>query len=140
MACRDNCKLCNRLIISTAVAFTDGNLVITIPSGSYGNLEKFCIVIAQRIPDTTTINAPVVIQAGSGPVLFPVMRPNCAPLTASGVRTRTKYAMRVHTWSDTGTFRLLKDVCCVPTENLPALNGEGTPVTQSTKRGGIVNA
>ena len=140
MSCKNICSVCSKLIISTAVAFSDGNLVITIPSGSYGNLEKFCIVVAQNIPDTTTINAPVMIQVGSGPVLFSVMRPNCTPLTASGARTRTKYAMRVHTWSDTATFRLLSDVCCVPTNNLRAINGEGTPVTQSTKRGGNINA
>lgn len=143
MACKTSCKLCNRLIISTAVAFTDGNLVITIPSGSYNDGEKYCIVVAQSIPDTTTINAPVVIQIGSGLVLYPVTKRNCAPLTASGVRTRTRYSMRVHTSVDTATFRLLGDVCCVPTNNLRAINGDGTPVTQSalsTKKGGSINA
>ena len=130
MACKNICKLCNRLIISTAVAFTDGNLVVTIPTGSYNDGEKYCIVIAQSIPDTVTINAPVVIQIGTGPVIYPVTRRNCTQLTASGVRTRTKYAMRVHTTVDTGTFRLLGDPCCVPTNNLRALNGDGTPVTQ----------
>lgn len=140
MACRTSCKLCNRLIISTAVAFTDGNLVITIPAGSYNDLEKYCIVIAQKIPDTTTINAPVVIQVGSGPVLYPVTKRNCTQLTASGVRTRTRYSMRVHTSVDTGTFRLLGDVCCVPTDNLRAINGDGTLVTQSTRKGAKVDA
>ena len=140
MACRTSCKLCNRLIISTAVAFTDGNLVITIPAGSYNDREKYCVVIAQRIPDTTTINAPVVIQIGTGPVLYPVTKRNCTQLTASGVRTRTRYSMRVHTSVDTGTFRLLGDVCCVPTDNLRAINGDGTLVTQSTRKGAKVDA
>ena len=143
MACKTSCKLCNRLIISTAVAFADGNLVITIPAGSYNDGEKYCIVVAQKIPDATTINAPVVIQIGSGPVLYPVTKRNCTQLTASGVRTRTRYSMRVHTSVDTGTFRLLGDVCCVPIDNLRAINGDGTPVTQSVspaKKGGKVNA
>lgn len=135
MSCKNVCKLCNRLIISTATAFTDNNLVITIPAGSYNDGERYCIVIAQKIPDTTTINAPVVMQVGSGPVLYPVTKRNCTQLTASGVRTRTKYAMRVHTSVDTGTFRLLGDVCCVPTDNLRAINGDGTPVTQSVQTG-----
>lgn len=138
--CKNVCKLCNRLIISTATDFTDGNLVIRIPSGSYNDKEKYCIVIAQKIPDTTTINAPVVIQIGGAPVLYPVTKRNCAQLTASGVRTRTRYSMRVHTSVDTGTFRLLGDVCCVPTDNLRAINGEGTLVTKLSKRGGAVNA
>lgn len=140
MACKNICKLCNRLVISTAVAFTDGNLVVTIPAGSYNDGEKYCIVIAQTIPDTVTINAPVVIQIGTGPVLYQVTRRNCTPLTACGVRNRTKYAMRVHTTADTGTFRLLGDPCCVPTNNLRAINGDGTLVTQkaaATRKGAV---
>ena len=140
MSCKNVCKLCNRLVISTATAFTNGILVITIPAGSYNDGERYCIVIAQKIPDTTTINAPVVIQIGSGPVLYPVTKRNCTQLTASGVRTRTRYSMRVHTSVDTGTFRLLGDVCCVPTDNLRAINGDGTLVTQSTRKGAKVDA
>jgi hypothetical protein len=118
------------------VTFTGGNLVVTIPAGSYNNGEKYCIVVAQSIPDTTTINAPVVIQIGTGATLYPVSKKNCAQLTASGLRTRTKYAMRVHTSVDTATFRLLGDVCCVPTNNLRAVNGDGTQVTTQTVKGG----
>ena len=66
MACKNVCKLCDKLVISTAVAFTNGNLVITIPACSYNNNEKYCIVIAQSIPTTTTIAAPVYIQIGTG--------------------------------------------------------------------------
>lgn len=140
MGCKNICKLCNRLIISQAVAFTDGQLIITLPSGSYENKEKYCIVVAQSIPATTTINAPVVIQIGTGSVLYPVTKPNCTQLTASGIRTRTKYAMRVYTTSDSGTFRMLENVCCVPTDNLRAINGDGTLVTtsaKSTKKGAV---
>lgn len=129
MACNNSCRLCDRLIISTAVAFTGGNLVVTIPAGSYADGCKYCIVIAQSIPDTTTINAPVVIQIGTGPVLYPVTKRNCAPLTACGVRTRTKYSMVVHTTADSGTFRLIGNSSCAPNNNLRALNGDGTPVT-----------
>ena len=56
MACQTVCKLCNRLIISTAVTYTAPNLIITIPAGSYNDGEKYCIVVAQSIPTTTTIN------------------------------------------------------------------------------------
>ena len=61
MACKNVCKLCDRLIISQAITFTGGNLVVNLPDGSYNNNEKYCIVLAQAIPETTTINAPVVI-------------------------------------------------------------------------------
>ena len=49
MSCKNVCKLCDHLVISQAVAFTGGNLVITLPAGSYNNGEKYCIVIAQSL-------------------------------------------------------------------------------------------
>lgn len=66
MACKPVCKLCDRLVISQAVTFTGGNLVINLPAGSYNNREKYCIVVAQAIPAAATINAPVVITIGTG--------------------------------------------------------------------------
>ena len=136
MACKNMCRMCNKLIISTAVAFTGGNLVITIPEGSYRNNCKYCIVVAQKIPDTVTINAPVVIQIGSGPVLYPVTKRNCAPLTACSVRTRTRYATVVHTSADTGTFRLLGNVHCAPCNNLESINEDGTAEPAAVERKG----
>lgn len=56
MSCKPVCKLCDNLVISQAVAFTGGNLEINLPAGSYKNGEKYCIVVAQTIPTTTTIN------------------------------------------------------------------------------------
>lgn len=66
MACKPVCKLCDHLIISQAVTFAGGNLIINLPAGAYNNGEKYCIVVAQAIPATTTINAPVVIAIGAG--------------------------------------------------------------------------
>lgn len=37
MSCKNVCKLCNHLVISQSVAFTGGNLVVTLPAGSYSN-------------------------------------------------------------------------------------------------------
>lgn len=130
MNCRNICRICDRLIISTAVTFTSGTgLVITIPAGSYSDGCRYCIVVAQAIPTETTISAPVFIQIGTGgPVLYPVTKNNCAPLTACGIKTRTKYPMVVRTTADSGVFRLCGKVCC-PSERLTAINGDGTPVT-----------
>ena len=68
MACKNVCRLCNNLIISADVTFTAPNLIINIPAGSYGDCQKYCIVIAQTIPDATTITAPVFITIGDGTV------------------------------------------------------------------------
>lgn len=126
--CKNICRLCDKLIISTSTTFTAGTgLIITIPTGSYSNNCKYCIVVAQSIPATTTINAPVFIRIGAGPVLYPVTRCDCVQLTACGIKTRTKYSMVVHTTADSGTFRLLGNVCC-QTNTLRAINGDGALV------------
>lgn len=128
MACKTVCKLCDKLIISTAVTFTSDNLVITIPAGAYENGKKYCIVIAQSIPSTTTINAPVYIQIGTGTALYPLQKCNCSQATACSVRTRTKYSTRVATTPTGGSFRLLGELCCAPNNNLLSINGTA-PVT-----------
>ena len=123
MACQNVCRLCPRLAISTAVEFTDGNLVITLPAASYNNGEKVCIVIAQTIPAETTINAPVVIQIGDGTEQYPLTTRCCAQVSACGVRTRTRYATRVITSATGATFRMLGNPACTPNYNLASING-----------------
>lgn len=132
MACKPVCALCRRFIISTAVAFTGGNLVITIPAGGYQNNTKYCIVIGQAIPDTTTINAPVVIQVGTGDQLYPLVKRNCRPVTACGVRTRTRYSVCVETTATSGIFRMLGEPCCSPTNNLTSIDGTAPAAAPAT--------
>ena len=124
MVCNNVCKLCDNLIISTAVAFTAGTgLVITIPEGSYQDGCKYCIVVAQTIPDATTITAPVFIQIGTGTELYPLNKCDCTQATACSIRTRTKYSTRVETSATTGVFKLLGKVACSPNNNLVAIDG-----------------
>ena len=118
-----NCRLCDRLIISQAVTFTAPNLIINLPAGSYQNCERYCIVVAQAIPEATTINAPVFISIGDGAELYPLNRCNGVQATASGIRTRTRYATRVSTTATGGAFRLLGKICCYPTDNLTSIDG-----------------
>ena len=132
MACRNVCRLCDHLAISTAVAFTDGNLVITLPADSYRNGEKVCIVIAQTIPEETTINAPVVIQIGDGTEQYPLATRCCAQVSACGVRTRTRYATRVITSATGATFRLLGNPSCTPNYNLQSINGTAPAAPTTT--------
>lgn len=123
MACRNVCRLCDRLIISQAVSFTGGNLVVNLPAGSYQNGQKYCIVVAQAIPDATTINAPVYITIGAGAALYPLTKCNCAQVTACGIRTRTKYSTIVSTTATGGAFKLLGRPACAPNNQLAAVDG-----------------
>lgn len=119
--CQNICKICKNLIISTSVDFdpTTNSLDITIPDNGYRNCEKVCIVIAQTIPSSTTINALVNIVVGG--VRFPLQRINCTQVNACAIRTRTKYSTKVYTSATSGTFRLLGDVNCYPQNNLASL-------------------
>ena len=128
--CTNVCRLCNNLVISTAVAFdaAANTLTITIPERVYANCEKVCIVVAQTIPTTTTIGALVNIAVGTN--TFPLLKCNCAQATACEIRTRTRYATRVVTNTVSGAFKLLGKVYSCSPEVLDVLptaatGGEG---------------
>ena len=121
--CSNVCKLCDRLIISQAVTFAAGTLTINIPAGSYTNGCKYCIVIAQTIPAATTITAPVVITIGDGTEEYPLTNRCCAQVTASALRTRTRYSTVVSTDVTGGVFKMLGRGCCSPDNSLAAIDG-----------------
>lgn len=131
MACKPVCSLCKRLIISQSVTFTGGNLIINIPAGNYNDREKYCIVIAQAIPNTATINAPVVITIGTGTQQYPLTNRCCAQVTACAIRTRTRYSTVVSTSGTGGTFRLIGNACPCQTNRLVSINGTA-PVAPAT--------
>ena len=78
MGCKNIKKLCERLVLSQSVTFVDGSLIINIPEGAYNNNEKYCIVIAQDIPETTTIGANVVVTIGADTTQYPLLNCNCS--------------------------------------------------------------
>lgn len=133
--CKNSCRLCRRLIISQSVTFAGGNLVVNLPAGSYEDDCKYCVVIAQAIPATATINAPVVFTIGTGTQQYPVTRCDCSPATACNIHTRTRYAVRVETSATSGVFRLLGRSCCGCDNNLRAING--TAPTTTTGGGAV---
>lgn len=132
MACKNVCKLCDKLILSQEITFTDGNLVINLPAGNYNNNCKYCIVLVQSIPTDTTIGANVVFTIGTGTVQYPLVSKTCRQITACGVRTRTKYSTCVETTPTGGTFRLLGNPACAPNNNLTAINGDA-PAAPATE-------
>ena len=123
MSCKSICKLCDRLIISQAVTFADGTLMVNLPAGSYGDGRKYCIVVAQTIPAATTITAPVVITIGDGTEEYPLTDRCCAPVLACGLRTRTRYATIVSTSATGGVFKMIGRACCAPSNSLAAIDG-----------------
>lgn len=124
MACKNVCRLCDRLIISNAVNVTaDGTVVVDLPAGAYNNGEKYCIIIAQNIPATATIGSEVTVSIGGTDIQYPLVTRCCRPVTACGIRTRTRYAVIVETTATGGTFRMLGNPCPCPTNNLASIDG-----------------
>lgn len=120
---RCNKRLCDRLVISSAVTFADGTLTINLPEGTYGNRERYCIVVAQTIPAATTITAPVVITIGDDTTTtYPLTNCDCTAVYACSINTRTRYSVRVFTDIASGTFKLMGRVPCSRcVENLASL-------------------
>lgn len=137
MSCRNNCKLCRNLVISNSVTFTGGNLIINIPAGSYRDCERICIVVAQTIPATATINAPVFVTIGTGTQLYPLNRCDCSQAVACDIHTRTRYATRVVTTPTGGSFRLLGKTCCCSDNDLRAINGTAPVTTTALAERGV---
>ncbi len=113
MSCVNECRLCRNLVISEAVAFAGDVLTITLPTTSaYINGCKKCIVIAQAIPDETTINATVEISIDG--TTYPLLDKCCGQVLASQLRTRTLYPTRVNT-NGAGSFIVQRKLPCVGT-------------------------
>ena len=135
MSCPTSKCLCERLILSQAVTFSDNNLIINIPAGSYADGEKYCIVVTQPIPTTTTIAANVVITIGTNTTTYPLLNCDCTNVKACQIKTRYRYSTIVHTDMQSGVFKLIGKVgcksCCqnidslpIPTTTTPAQEGE----------------
>ena len=132
--CKNNCRICDRLVISTSVtvAAVGGvdTVLIDIPAASYNDCQRLCLVIAQTIPDTATINAPVAITIGGDTTtVYPLVRCDCSQATACAIRTRTRYPLRVSTNATGGVFKALRGLSCCPDNRLQAIPAPVAPTT-----------
>jgi hypothetical protein len=121
------CELCHNLVISTSVTVVAvggvDTLVIDIPAGGcYCNGKKICLVIAQTIPETATINQPVALSIGGDTtVVYPILDKCCRQTTACQFRTRKKYPLRIQTNATSAVFKSLGGLSCCPTYQLDAI-------------------
>ena len=135
MSCSTIGKLCNNFIISEDVTFADNTLTINIPNGVYENKHKYCLVIAQDIPEDTTISAPAVITIGAETTEYPLVKCDCTPVYASSLSNRTRYSTRVSTEIGGGVFKVLGNLSCPNALTLPA-SLPIVPVTVTTDEEG----
>lgn len=124
--CKNNCKICDNLVISDSVTLVtvDGvdTVVIDVPATSFRDGQRICLVIAQTIPTTATIVAPVAISIGGDTTtVYPLVRCDCTQATVCAIRTRTRYPLVVSTNATGGVFKALRGLACAPDNELPAI-------------------
>ena len=115
MACKPVCKICPHFIAARTVTYASGVLTINILAGTYNNNEKYCLVVADRIPTDSIIGAPVpvVVTIGSSTVTYPLLKCNGAQVVAGNLRSRYRYSTVFSTnVAGAGAFRLLGKVFC----------------------------
>lgn len=113
MKCNTYKRMCDRLIISNSVTFANNTLLIDLPAGNYANGQKYCIVVAQNLPDTTTITAPVAITIGGNTATaYPLTNCDCSTVYACSINRRTRYSVVVRTDITSGVFKLLGKIPC----------------------------
>lgn len=92
MTCNRRCNCCNRRLISTSVTVTgvapNQVLTITVPTQTFTNLERRCLIIAQSIPAGAS-NLPAVIENGID--FIPVRVRTGNNLRADQIRCRKRY-------------------------------------------------
>lgn len=124
--CKNNCKICDNIVISDSVTLVtvDGvdTVVIDVPATSFRDGQRICLVIAQTIPTTATIVAPVAISIGGDTTtVYPLVRCDCTQATVCAIRTRTRYPLVVSTNATGGVFKALRGLACAPGNALPAI-------------------
>lgn len=136
-----DCRLCRNIVISTGVSVVaiDGvdTLVIDIPTGFYADNCRVCLIVAQTLPTTTPITAPVAISIGGDTTtVYPIVNCDCSQVTACAIRTRTKYGLCISTSATSAVFKTIKKLSCYPQETLaviPAPTTTTAPAVLSTR-------
>lgn len=138
--CIKCCRLCDKLIISTAINYdsTNNQVIVALPANAYNNCQKYCIIFAQNIPASATINSQVVFTIGNNATRYPFVNCNCVPIYASQIRTRRVYSTRVNTAINNGVFKYIGK-CPLPNNattvntSIPIKNAVATPVVENLK-------
>ena len=113
MECNAIRRMCRNFVVSTDVTFTDGNLVINLPAGNYGDNCRYQILVGQELPAETTINAPVVITIGDDPTTtYPLVNYDCTPVYACLIGSHYSYSVKVQTNIASGVFKLMGKMPC----------------------------
>ena len=124
--CKNSCNECTRKVFSDSISIVtiDGTdtLVIDVPSQTFNNCQRGCIVLIQNIPVAATINTPVAISIGGDTTtVYPLVTCACNQITACALRTRRRYPFKISTTPTGGVFKILRNLSCSPNNNLGSI-------------------
>ena len=112
MSCNTACRECDRKVYVSTITFAAGTLTLNFPdSMSYVNGCKYCFVLTTDLPDTATVNAPVVVTVGAGTTTFPLLDRCGRQVVVQQLRTRRRYPVRISTTATGGSVTVM---CCLP--------------------------
>lgn len=112
MSCNTACRECDRKVYVSTITFAAGTLTLNFPdSMSYVNGCKYCFVLTTDLPDTATVNAPVVVTVGAGTTAFPLLDRCGRQVVVQQLRTRRRYPVRISTTATGGSVTVM---CCLP--------------------------
>lgn len=125
--CNISCNECPNKVFSNSVAIQTiadvDTLVINIPSQTFNDGQRGCLVIVQSIPTAATIEMPVAITIGTGTTAYTVTDCSGVAVTVPMLRTRRRYPFKVVTNPTTGVFKILKNLSCASVNNLNTIGG-----------------
>ena len=109
------CGGCLHFFRSLSITLAADVLTITLPAETVKNLEKFCICLAQNIPDGVTANTTVVIAVTDITAPFPLLT-KCGN-RVYGDQLRTRSVLHTIALTDTPAFKMTNNSRLAPTEH-----------------------
>lgn len=115
MKCKKG-KFCNNFVFSESVTVDTDTLVVNVSSipSPCG-----CLAITQVIPDTATVNMPVVVTIGEGTEQYPLIDKCGVQLSAGRLDIRRRYQYRYISANTTSIIKLYGTRC--PYNTMPGV-------------------
>lgn len=127
------CGGCLHFFKSLSITLATDVLTITLPAETVRNREKFCICLAQNIPEGATANTIVNIAVTGITAPFPLLTKCGNRVYADQLRSRT--VLHTIALTDTPAFKMTNDSRICNTEHsfatlVPTTTAPTTPTTE----------
>lgn len=123
MGCFKILRIDPRSITAASITFAADTLTINLPQRTYNAGGVYFLRLTDEIPDTATINAPVVITIGEGTVTYPLLSKCGGQVTAASLRSGYSYPITLVNGGTDGAFKVLDKLWCAPSNAVTSADG-----------------